>query len=140
MSGLSGLTGGLANSGLSSGLSSGGGLSGGLGNSLDGGDVGAGGSGAGGVGGVGGMPAPNRMATSAEGQSFGDTLKTAIIDKPSAVKAGADDLAARLAAGENVDSYKVAIETAKAGVEIQMSTRTISQAVSAVRTLFQMQI
>lgn len=99
------------------------------------------GIGSGGIGGIGGgTPMPNTAASPAEGSSFGDTLKSFVIDGPSAQKATADNLAAQMAAGKNVDPHKLAIETAKAGIEIQMSTRTISQAVSAIRTLFQMQI
>lgn len=85
-------------------------------------------------------PLPNQKASSGDGESFGATLKSFIIDGPSKQKAVADDLAVRMAAGEKIDPHTMAIETAKAGVEIQMATRTISQAVSAIRTLFQMQI
>ncbi len=102
------------------------------------------GIGSGGVGGIGGnsggMMMPNQTASHADGATFGDTLKSFIIDGPSAQQATADSLSAQMAAGKNVDPHKLAIETAKAGIEIQMSTRTISQAVSAIRTLFQMQI
>jgi len=94
----------------------------------------------GGVGGVGGIM-PNQQATSVQGASFGDALHNMIIAKPSADKNAADSLAARFAAGDkSIDPGQLATATAKAGIEIQMSTRTISQAVQAVRTLFQMQI
>ncbi len=93
-----------------------------------------------GSGPLGGTPKPNQQASDSDGATFGATLKNFIIDDPSKQKAVADDLAVRMAAGENIDPHKIAIETAKAGVEIQMATRTISQAVSGIRTLFQMQI
>lgn len=91
--------------------------------------------------GLGGMSVgPNQKATSAQGTSFSNVIGDMIVRGPSQSHAYADNLAARLAAGENVDPHQLALATAKAGLEIQMSTRTISQAVSAVRTLFQMQI
>jgi flagellar hook-basal body complex protein FliE len=102
-----------------------------------GGDSGAGGA-SGGSGGLG--IAPVQGASSSQGASFGDTLKSMIVEGPSATRAKANDMMARFAAGENIDPHQLAITSAKAGVEIQMSTRTISSAVSAVRTLFQMQI
>ena len=85
--------------------------------------------------------APKDSATEAQGASFGDTLRAMVIENPSASKAHAGDLAARFAAGDmTIDPHQISIASAKAGVEIQMATRTISSAVSAVRTLFQMQI
>jgi flagellar hook-basal body complex protein FliE len=99
-------------------------------------------SGIGGPGGGigGGLPRPNQAASDSDGATFGATLKSFVIDRPSEQKATAENLAMRLAAGEKIDPHRVAIESAKAGVEIQMATRTISQAVTAIRTLFQMQI
>jgi flagellar hook-basal body complex protein FliE len=74
------------------------------------------------------------------GGSFADTLRSIVVDNPTATQNKADALATEFAAGGNIDPHQLAIATAKAGVEVQMATRTISQAVSAVRTLFQMQI
>lgn len=102
-----------------------------------GGDQDAGGASSGGSGlGI----APLQPASASQGSSFGDTLKSMIVDGPSASKSAASDLTARFAAGENIDPHQLAVANAKAGVEIQMATRSISSAVSAVRTLFQMQI
>lgn len=85
--------------------------------------------------------APKDNATDAQAASFGDTLRSMVIENPSASKAHAGNLAARFAAGDvSIDPHQISIASAKAGVEIQMATRTISSAVSAVRTLFQMQI
>lgn len=85
--------------------------------------------------------APKEGATEAQGASFGDTLRAMVVDNPSASKAYSGELATRFAAGDKtIDPHQIAIASAKAGVEIQMATRTISSAVSAVRTLFQMQI
>lgn len=147
MSGISGL-GGMAGSNPLAGLGGAGGLSGGnqLSGLADGGGlgglgVGGGDQGSGGAAGTGGGGlAPNATATSSQGASFGDTLKAMVIEKPSASKAAASDMMARFAAGENIDPHQLAVASAKAGVEIQMATRTISSAISAVRTLFQMQI
>ncbi|MBC7460415.1 MAG: flagellar hook-basal body complex protein FliE [Thermoleophilia bacterium] len=88
----------------------------------------------------GGGLAPTSEATSTQGSSFSSALKSMVIDNPSKAKAESTDLAARFAAGENIDPQQLAVSTAKAGVEIQMATRTISSAVSSVRTLFQMQV
>src|SRR3712207_6386710 len=92
-----------------------------------------------GVGGVGGMR-PKNPASEGQGASFGDAIKKAVLERPSATHHRADDLAARLAAGENIDPHAVAIATAKASIETQFATRGISQAVSGLRTLMQMQI
>lgn len=84
---------------------------------------------------------PSAQATTAQGSSFADALRTMVIERPSASKAAAGELSARFAAGDTtIDPHKLALASAKAGVEIQMATRTISSAVSAVRTLFQMQV
>lgn len=107
------------------------------------GDMGLGADGAdgGSSGGSGLGLAPVQPASEAQGASFGDTLKSMVIDKPSASKAAAGELATRFAMGDkSIDPHQLSIASAKAGVEIQMATRTISSAVSAVRTLFQMQI
>ena len=102
--------------------------------------AGSGGMGAGSAGsGLGLMP--SQSATPAQGGSFGDALKSMVIDNPSRSKARATDLAARFSAGDtSIDPHVLSIQSAKAGVEIQMATRTISSAVSSVRTLFQMQV
>jgi flagellar hook-basal body complex protein FliE len=85
--------------------------------------------------------APKDGPTEAQGASFGDSLRAMVVDKPSESHAYATDLAARRLAGDtSIDPHTIALASAKAGVEIQMATRTISSAVSAVRTLFQMQI
>lgn len=86
----------------------------------------------------GGAPQPGNAG--ADGKSFGEVLGEMVIGRPSEAKHTADSLAARMAAGADIDPHQLAIATAKAGVEIQMATRTISSAVSAVRTLMQMQI
>ncbi|MCB0877531.1 MAG: flagellar hook-basal body complex protein FliE [Thermoleophilia bacterium] len=116
----------------------------GLNGSLSGlGDMGLGsGSADGGMGnGAAAGIAPTNAATSSQGESFGNTLRSMVIENPSAAKAQANTLAARFAAGDtSIDPHQVALASAKAGVEIQMATRTISSAVSSVRTLFQMQI
>ena len=84
---------------------------------------------------------PMQPASEAQGASFADALKSMVIESPSASKAYAGNLATRFAAGDtSIDPHQMSIASAKAGVEIQMSTRTISSTVSAVRTLFQMQI
>jgi flagellar hook-basal body complex protein FliE len=120
------------------GLSGGGGpLSGMAGDGMGLGD----GGGAGNAGGAGMGVMPNQAATSAQGSSFGDALKTMVIENPSASKKHSSDLMARFAAGDtSIDPHQIALASAKAGVEIQMATRTISSAVSSVRTLFQMQV
>ncbi len=85
--------------------------------------------------------APTSQATSSQGASFGDTLRSMVIEQPSASREYSRDLSMRFAAGDTtIDPHKLALASAKAGVEIQMATRTISSAVSAVRTLFQMQV
>lgn len=116
----------------------------GLGGSLSGmGDLGLGDGGNGGsaAGGAGMGLAPVQPASASQGASFGDALKSMVIDGPSAAKAESGNLAARFAAGDtSIDPHQLALSSAKAGVEIQMATRTISSAVSAVRTLFQMQV
>lgn len=91
-------------------------------------------------GNAGGGLVPRQQASDADGADFSDTLRKIVLERPSEAKATADNLAMRFASGENVDPYKIAIASAKAGVEMQMATRTISQATTAVRTLFQMQI
>ncbi len=102
--------------------------------------VGSGGADGGGDPASAGM-APVNAATQAQGDSFGNTLRSMVIENPSAAKAQAGQLAARFAAGDtSIDPHQLALASAKAGVEIQMATRTISSAVSAARTLFQMQI
>lgn len=84
---------------------------------------------------------PVQPASNSQGAAFGDTLRKMVIENPSASKARAGDLAARFAAGDtSIDPHTLSIASAKAGVEIQMATRSISSAVSAVRTLFQMQV
>jgi flagellar hook-basal body complex protein FliE len=125
----------LAGMGGSQGLGQGSGMSGlgdlGLGASDD-----SQGSGGGGLG-----VQPNQSATAGQGAAFGDTLRSMVIENPSATKAHAGDLAVRFALGDkSIDPHQIAIANAKAGVEIQMATRSISSAVSAVRTLFQMQV
>lgn len=114
-------------------------VDGGTGLGVGGGDQGGTG-GSTGTGGSGLGIAPLQPASSSQGSSFSDTLKSMVIDGPSASKKTASDLTARFAAGENIDPHQLAVANAKAGVEIQMATRSISSAVSAVRTLFQMQI
>jgi flagellar hook-basal body complex protein FliE len=84
------------------------------------------------------MPAPG--GDQAGGGTFADMLKEITITQPSKSHATADALATQFAAGGNVDPHKLAIATAQAGVEIQVATRTISQAATAVRTLMQTQI
>lgn len=85
--------------------------------------------------------APVQPASQAQGESFGATLQDMVIHRPSESKAISSSLSARFAAGDtSIDPHKLALASAKAGVEIQMATRTISSAVSAVRTLFQMQV
>lgn len=113
----------------------------GLGGAMSGlGDLGVGTGIGGGEAGSQGM-APTSQATSSQGAAFGDTLRSMVIENPSAAKASANQMAARFAAGDtSIDPHQVALQSAKAGVEIQMATRTISSAVSAVRTLFQMQV
>lgn len=84
---------------------------------------------------------PVQPASEAQAASFGDALRAMVIEKPSASKRASGALAARFAAGDtSIDPHQLSIASAKAGVEIQMATRTISSAVSAVRTLFQMQV
>jgi flagellar hook-basal body complex protein FliE len=116
----------------------------GLGGSLSGmGDMGGIGDGGGGGSSAGnGMGlAPVQPASASQGSSFSDALKSMVIDGPSAAKAESGELATRFAAGDtSIDPHQLALSSAKAGVEIQMATRTISSAVSAVRTLFQMQV
>lgn len=115
-----------------------------LGGSLSGmGDLGLGGqdrSSSGGNGSGLGL-APVQPASQAQGASFGSALQDMVVHRPSASKAASSALAARFAAGDtSIDPHQLALASAKAGVEIQMATRTISSAVSAVRTLFQMQV
>lgn len=105
-------------------------------------DTGMGLGGEGGQSGGAGMGImPTQSATESQGDSFGNALKAMVIENPSASKAHAGNLTARFAAGDTtIDPHQIALASAKAGVEIQMATRTISSAVSAVRTLFQMQV
>lgn len=117
----------------------------GLNGSLSGmGDLGIGGGGGGSAAGGDSASmglAPTAQATPTQGSSFADALKTVVIDQPSESKAASSQLAMRFAAGDtSIDPHQLALASAKAGVEIQMATRTISSAVSAVRTLFQMQV
>jgi flagellar hook-basal body complex protein FliE len=141
MTGISGIPGGAAGASnpLSGLAGAGGSLGGGAGmGGLDIGD--GGGSGALNNPLAGGI-APTSQATDAQGASFGDSLRDMLIVHPSESKAKAGELAARFAAGDtSIDPQTLAIQSAKAGVEVQMATRTISSAVSAVRTLFQMQV
>lgn len=133
MAGISGIPGGMPNSNPLAGL--GGAAGGGAGGvDLSGGGGQAGNPLAGGI-------QPSSQATGAQAASFGDSLRDMLIVNPSASKAKAGELASRFAAGDTtIDPHTLSIASAKAGVEIQMSTRTISSAVSAVRTLFQMQV
>lgn len=138
MAGINGIGGAASQLGSNplNGMAGGGGVGGGQLSGL--GDLGLG---SGGEGGSGMGMAPAQGATKAQGAAFGDTLRAMVIENPSVSKAQASDLAARFSAGDDsIDPHKIAIANAKAGVEIQMATRTISSAVSAVRTLFQMQI
>ena len=93
-----------------------------------------------GVGGQASGAGPTGGATEAQGKSFGDAITEAVLKRPSESHHIADNMAARLAAGENIDPHKVALATAKASIEVQFATRGISQAVSGIRTLMQMQI
>jgi flagellar hook-basal body complex protein FliE len=136
MAGLSGSFGDL-NSGLSGGGFQGNQFSS-LSTQIGGGDDSSNPNDASVVGGIGVLP--NSQPTAADGASFGSTLNDMIIKNPSQAQNYADDLVARAAAGQNIDPQDLAVATAKAGIEIQMSTRTISQAVQGLRTLFQMQI
>jgi flagellar hook-basal body complex protein FliE len=101
--------------------------------------------GAAGMGGIAKTPGMGQLPTGTDGaegggQSFGDMLKEFVVDRPTETQTDADRLAADFAAGKDIDPQTLAIATAKAGIEVQMSTRTISQGVQAVRTLLQMQI
>lgn len=139
MNGITGFTAASPQSNPLSGLGSTQGNSNSLSGLVDGGNMGLGvGNDQGTSSGSGAGIMPNQSAPN--GSSFGDTLKSMVIDGPSATRTHANDLMARFAAGENIDPQTLAVATAKAGVEVQMATRTISSAVSAVRTLFQMQI
>lgn len=83
---------------------------------------------------------PKAQPTEAQGADFAGTLKELILDRPAKSHTEADQLATAFAAGGNIDPHKLAIASAKAGIEVQMATRTISQATTAIRTLMQMQI
>lgn len=104
----------------------------------------AGGGAASGIGGAAGalgapgMPAaqPNQN----QATSFSDVFKEMVVERPTEAHHEADRLATEFAAGGNIDPHQLAIATAKAGLEVQMATRTIQQATSAIRTLMQMQI
>src|SRR4051812_20603380 len=98
--------------------------------------------GAGGIGGIGGLvPKPNHGGDDPGGQSFGALMKDMGITKPGQTQNAADALASKFAAGDtSIDPAQLAIASAKAGVEVQMATRTITQAVSGIKMLFQMQI
>lgn len=87
----------------------------------------------------GGLPSADQTGGS-DGGSFSDMLKSMVIDGPSGAQNKVDSLSASFAAGGDVDPQTLAIESAKAGVEIQMATRTISSVVTAVRTLMQTQV
>jgi flagellar hook-basal body complex protein FliE len=121
------------------------GLAGSMGSGTDAmsgmGDMGAGsGSGSGAAASGIGL-GPVQPASESQGAAFGDTLRSMVIEQPSASKAYSSELSMRFAAGDtSIDPHKLALASAKAGVEIQMATRTISSTVSAVRTLFQMQV
>jgi flagellar hook-basal body complex protein FliE len=141
MSGIGGIggLGGAAGANPLSGLGGAGGIGGGGLSGL--GDTGIGLDNGGAEGGNFFGTAPKAGPTETQGAAFGDTLRAMVVDNPSASRANATDMAARFAAGDtSIDPHQIAIASAKAGVEIQMATRTISSAVSAVRTLFQMQI
>lgn len=145
MSGIGGL-GGLSGIGGAAGGNPLSGL-GGTGNGIGGGglsglgDLGLG-NGQGGAGNGAGLGiAPVQPASESQGVAFGDALRAMVIEKPSASKAYSKELSTRFAAGDtSIDPHQLSIASAKAGVEIQMATRTISSTVSAVRTLFQMQV
>ncbi len=98
----------------------------------------------GGIGGIGGGLAKEigAGARDAGGQesTFGEMLHNMVLERPTATHNNAENLATSLAAGGDVDPAMLATETAKAGIEIQMSTRVITQAVTGLRTLMQMQI
>ena len=96
----------------------------------------------GGIGGSGGSIMPQPSSTDgASGTGFGAMLKDMVVTKPSEAQASSDKMAAKFAAGDkSIDPAQLAISSAKAGVDVQMATRTISQAVSGVKMLFQMQI
>jgi flagellar hook-basal body complex protein FliE len=134
MTGLSGLSGAMPGGNPLSGLGGAGADAGGI----AGNDVGGGGQGGNPLsGGI----MPSSQATESQGTSFGTSLRDMLIVNPSRSKAEAGELSRRFAAGDtSIDPHTLSISSAKAGVEIQMATRTISSAVSAVRTLFQMQV
>jgi flagellar hook-basal body complex protein FliE len=147
MSGIGGIggIGGMAGASGAGGANPLSGLAGSMGGGQDSmsgmGDMGAGsGSGSGSA-----MPGvglgPVQPASESQGAAFGDTLRSMVIEQPSASKRYSSELSARFAAGDTtIDPHQLALASAKAGVEIQMATRTISSTVSAVRTLFQMQV
>lgn len=139
MSGIGGIGGAFGANPLS-GMAGAGGMGGGPLAGMGDMGMGSGDAGSDGRGAAMGM-APTQPASQAQGASFGDALKAMVVETPSASRAHATDLAARFAAGDtSIDPHQIAIASAKAGVEIQMATRTISSAVSSVRTLFQMQV
>lgn len=97
----------------------------------------------GGIGGAGGgaidLPGTDPAAATG-GAGFGEVLKGMIIDNPTSAQAKADAMAGALAAGGDIDPHQVATAQALAGLEVQISTRTISSTISSIRTLMQMQI
>lgn len=106
-------------------------LSSGIGSSLDGGIS----------SGLDAAVKPRSRASSEDGTNFSDTLRDALISRPSEAQNLADRHMAAFAAGDrSIDESTLAIESAKASASIQMATRTISQAVQGIRTLMQMQI
>ena len=138
MTSLSGISGAMPGGNPLSGL-------GGAGGSLGGGGMGGldigGGSGGQGDNPLSGGIQPTSQATTSQGTSFADSLRNMIIVQPSESKAASGELSRRFAAGDtSIDPHTLSVASAKAGVEIQMATRTISSTVSAVRTLFQMQV
>jgi flagellar hook-basal body complex protein FliE len=98
-------------------------------------------SGIGGAGGISGMPGmPSAQPSGPQAASFSDVFQEMVIKRPTEAHHEADRLATEFAAGGNIDPHQIAIATAKAGLEVQMATRTIQQTTSAIRTLMQMQI
>ena len=127
--------------GSSSGLGSiGGGLNPGSDGAAQGFDIGGSDGSKQGVGGIADMVSAQTPDDGQNGASFGSMLSDMVLKKPGQSQQHADDLAASFAAGADVDPHTLAIATAKAGIEVQMATRTISQAVQGIRTLMQTQI
>lgn len=91
-----------------------------------------------------GAEAPGSGLVASDGSSgggFGEMFNHMLVQRPSDAVAKADSLATQyITKPGSVDHGVLAIETAKAGIEVHMATETMSQIFRGVRTILQTQI